>query len=162
MSDVSVIGARGGPIEARGLLHRLKGLGRGEVLVMDADVVCGREHLLSAVEHANRSFANSSNSCKDIAMETMLFASGERQISKAQEKMAPKKGSERFAIVLFDSPTDEVLRLASLERDDSVLDCTPEKAANFGITRRELETIGEDRAADLVLERVAFVEIAKR
>jgi KEOPS complex subunit Cgi121 len=162
MANVSVIGARGGPIDARGLLDRLRGLGRGEVLVMDADMVCGREHLLSAVEHATRSFANSSNSCKDMAMETMLFASGERQISKAQEKMTPKSGSERFAVVLFDAPTDEVLRLASLVRDDSVLDCSSVKATNFGITRCELETAGEDRAADLVLERVAFVEIAKR
>lgn len=156
------MGARGGPIDPKRLLEKLKVHGRGEVLVMDADMVCGREHLLSAVTHAARSFARGSNSCNDMAMETMLFASGERQISKAQRKMAPKENSERLALVLFDSSEEESLRLASLVRDDSVLACTPDKVIAFGITRRELDTAGEGHAADLVLERVAFVEIAKR
>ncbi len=162
MAEVSVIGARCGRAEARSVLERLKDVDGGSVLVLDADVVCGRDHILSAVRHAERSFANSSNSCKDIAMETMLFASGERQISRAKEKMSPKEGSERLALVLFGVPPDAATGRASLTRDDSVLDCTPEKAARFGISHREIETVGEAQAADLVLERVAFVEIAKR
>ena len=162
MTRVTVIGARCGPSDSSEILERLRAMSNGAALVLDADLVCGSEHLLSAVMHAERSFANSSNSCKDIAMETMLFASGERQISKAKEKMSPKKGAEKLAIVLFEAEPDEVIRFASLSRDDSVLECTPEKAVRFGVPLKELETAGEDRASDLVLERVAFVEIAKR
>jgi KEOPS complex subunit Cgi121 len=161
MANVDIIGARAGdgPDE---VLDKMRKLGLGGVLVLDADAVCGRQHMESAVEHARRSFAYGTNSCKGIAMETMLFASGERQISKAQEKMSPKPGTTRLALVLFDASAEEALGAAMLERDDSVLECTASKATAFGITREELDTAGRALAQDLVLERVAFVEIAKR
>ncbi len=162
MSEVYFVGARSAGVVPEKLLQSLRGLSEGEVLAMDADKVCGREHLLSAVEHAIRSFANGTNSCKDMAMETMLFASGERQISKAQEKMSPKAGARRLALVVFDAPVAEVLFRAGLKRDDALLECSRQKALALGIEKKELETVGEERAADLVLERVAFVEIAKR
>ncbi|HVO77373.1 MAG TPA: KEOPS complex subunit Cgi121, partial [Methanomassiliicoccales archaeon] len=121
MGEIVVIGARSDPSGSGRVLESLKGISKGTVLVLDADLVCGREHLLSAVMHAERSFANASNPCKDIAMETMLFASGERQISKAKDKMSPKDGSERLALVLFGANPEEAIGLASLTQDDSVL-----------------------------------------
>ena len=162
MAGYEIVGAKGIDIDPQELVRTLRTIDHGEVLVIDADVVCGREHLQSAVEHAERSINAGTNSCKDMAMETMLFVSGERQISKAQEKMSPKAGSQRFALVLFDANVTDVLELSWLVRDDSVLECTRAKAVSFGISKTELETAGEDKAQDLVLERVVFVEIAKR
>jgi len=162
MVEYQVIGARGRVERPKELLRRLQMVNEGNVLALDADLVCGKEHLESAVAHALRSFSRNSNSCNDIMMETLLFASGERQISKAQEKMGPKPGSERIALVLFGAPPSMVLRLSELERDDSVLECNERKTRSFGITQREIEAVGDDRVQDLVLERVAFVEISKR
>jgi tRNA threonylcarbamoyladenosine modification (KEOPS) complex Cgi121 subunit len=43
-----------------------------------------------------------------------------------------------------------------------VLDASVEKALRFGVERKEIDTLGPDRASDLVLERIAFVDILKR
>jgi KEOPS complex subunit Cgi121 len=134
-----------------------------DVLPLDADVVCGKAHLEAAVIHAKRAMEQGTNASTTISMETMLFASGERQISKAKEKMGVKNGMRHFALVLFDcdDPAD-ILRRLRMIKDDLVLMPSREKAIAFGIESNELETVPEWQAADLVLERVAFVEILKR
>ncbi len=162
MADFEIIGAKGQIADAKELVRRLQSLKEGQVLALNADLVCGREHLESAVHHALRSFHRKSNSCNTIMMETLLFASGERQISKAQQKMSPTAGESRVALVLFGASREETLRASHLERDDSVLACSEMKVRNFGIGDKELEAAGPGMGQDLVLERVAFVEIAKR
>ncbi len=162
MADFEIVGAKGQIADAKELVRRLQSLKEGQVLALNADLVCGREHLESAVHHALRSFQRESNSCNTIMMETLLFASGERQISKAQEKMSPTTGESRVALVLFGASGQEALRASHLERDDAVLACSDKKVRGFGIGEKELEAVGPERAQDLVLERVAFVEIAKR
>jgi KEOPS complex subunit Cgi121 len=162
MADFEIVGARGSIEDPRDLVRRLQSLKQGQVLALNADLVCGIEHLESAVRHALRSFHRGSNSCNTIMMETLLFASGERQISKAQEKMAPQAGDAKVALVLFGASVEDALRATRLERDDSVLDCTMDKVSRFGVGSAEIEAVGAEKAQDLVLERVAFVEIAKR
>ena len=77
--------------------------------------------------------------------------------------MGVKNGMRHFALVLFncDDPAD-ILRRLKMIKDDLVLIPSREKAIAFGIESNELETVPEWQAADLVLERVAFVEILKR
>ena len=162
MADFTVVGARGKIPDPQAFIERLQNMKGGEVLAMDAGMVCGREHVDSAVEHALRSFKRGSNSANNIMMETMLFASGERQISKAQEKMGVKAGTERVALVLFGSEVATVLRICDLERDDTVLQASERKAISYGISRKELDTVPSEKYPDLVLEKVAFVEILKR
>ena len=55
--------------------------------------------------------------------------------------------------------TGEVLDDLKITRDDSVLEPEPEKIRRWGFSEEELEAIGPDRAAELVLERVALLEI---
>jgi len=43
------------------------------------------------VEHALRSMRRGTNSANDVLMETMLFASGERQIAKARGRWAEER-----------------------------------------------------------------------
>lgn len=162
MSDYEIVGAKSLALDPDGLLSRLQSARGGQVLVLDADLVCGREHLETAVEHALRAFQRGTNSSNNIMMETMLFASGERQIAKAQEKMRLRPGSKRVALVLFGAIKEEVLMISDLEEDDSVLACSEEKLRRFGIDSAELRAVPEGRAQDLALERVAFVEILKR
>ena len=162
MSEHQIIGARGRIEDPKQAVERLRLLPAGSVLALDADMICGAEHLQSAVEHALRSFDNLNAACNSIAMECLLYASGERQISKAQEKMGLKRGSERMALVIFGGRIEDALASLDLVRDDSVLDASVEKALRFGISRKEIEALGPGRASDLVLERVAFVDILKR
>ena len=162
MSDYEIVGARGEVHGLSQLLNRLQSVRRGHVLALDAGMICGREHLESAVEHALRAFARGTNSANDIMMETMLYASGERQISKAREKMSVKEGADNVALVLFGASKDDVLKITGLEEDDAVLECSRSKLIRFGIEPGELDAAPSGRTSDLALERVAFVEILKR
>ncbi len=162
MSSVFILGARGEACSASDFMAEVQSL-PCDILPMDADMVCGRTHLMAAVAHATRAMEQGTNASDTVSMETMLFASGERQISKAKEKMGVKNGTRHFALVLFDcSDPADILRRLKLIKDDLVLLSSKEKVVGFGIERKELESLPEWQAADLVLERVAFVEILKR
>jgi KEOPS complex subunit Cgi121 len=144
------------------LLKRASAL-KAEVVLLDADKVCGVDHLLSAVLHARRAFQRGENASNTLSMEVILYASGERQISKAKKKMGLHQGTERVAVVLLSSGgIEETLSDLDLRRDDSLLECTAEKAAAFGVRPSELETMGERFRQELVLEKVAFVDLLKR
>jgi KEOPS complex subunit Cgi121 len=162
MSDYEIVGARGRVHDPSHLLNRLQSARSGQVLALDAGMICGREHLESAVEHAQRAFARGTNSANNIMMETMLYASGERQISKAREKMSVKQGADSVALVLFGASKDDVLKITGLEEDVTVLECSRSKLIRFGIEPSELDAVPLEKTSDLALERVAFVEILKR
>lgn len=162
MLKIDVLGVRGYVQDAKFFISSLRSIDGGEGLALDADMICGKDHLISATMHASRAFERGVNASTSIAMETMLYASGERQISKANKKMGVKVGCERIALVLFDVPDPQrVLRERHLEQDDSVLDASVEKALRFGISHEEMRAVPADRFEDLVLERVAFVGLHK-
>lgn len=148
--------------ESNALLRRASEL-NADIVLMDADKVCGLDHLESAVLHARRAFERGTNASNTLGMEVILYASGEKQISKAKKKMGLHQETDKVAvIVLGKEDVDQVLVDLDLTRDDSLLACSLEKATAFGIDPGELETVGKDMLSDLVLEKVAFVEILKR
>ncbi len=162
MVKIDILGVRGQVQDTKVFISALQSIGGGEGLALDADMICGRDHLISATMHASRAFERGVNASSNLAMETMLYASGERQISKASKKMGLKVGCERIALVLFNVPDPQkVLREHGLERDDSILEASVEKALRFGISHEELRAVPADRFEDLVLERVAFVGLHK-
>jgi len=150
--------------QSNALLKRASML-EADIVLMDADKVCGPDHITSAVIHARRAFEQGTAASNTLGMEVILYASGERQISKAKRKMGLHQETERVAVVLL-SPEDGdmnlLLRQLGLARDDSLLACGPEKGMAFGIDPVELETLGEERLSDLILEKVAFVDLLKR
>ncbi|MDR0522822.1 MAG: hypothetical protein LBG62_00090 [Candidatus Methanoplasma sp.] len=127
----------------------------GEALLLDPDMVCGREHVLSALMHAERAFAAGSNRSKSLLTETVIYAAGDRQINRASERMRPKPGRGDMVAVLFGIP-DPRLGDAGMSRDDSVMDASPAKAARLGV-----EPADGMSCADLVLEHVAMVDLMK-
>jgi len=134
-----------------------------EALCLDADLVCGREHIDSAVMHAERAFNYGTNASDSFAMEVMLYASGERQLSKAMAKMGLKKGPARIAIVSFDGEvTPEMLGKWGLKADPHAISFSVAKAGHFGIGQKEADSVPPEKLQDLVLERVAFVDVNKR
>jgi KEOPS complex subunit Cgi121 len=162
MVKVEIVGARGPVAKPESLIDALRSLDGGEGAVLDADMVCGADHLRSAAMHALRAFGRGDNASSTLAMETLLYASGERQITKAMKKVGLRPGAERVALVLFDvEDVGAVLCALELRRDDAVLEPSLEKARRFGITEQELRAVTHDKYQELVLERVAFVDLSK-
>src|SRR5437867_8774842 len=85
-NELSVIGVGTPLADPKAALGRLQSYARGRggwAQLLDADAVLGRDHLASAFDHARRAFDQGRNSTASIEVEFLLYASGERQISKA-------------------------------------------------------------------------------
>jgi KEOPS complex subunit Cgi121 len=143
------------------------------VQFFDADLVATWQHLYFAVLNALLAFRNERNISKTPAMETMLYASAQRQIQKALQLMGVKRDSANVAVVISGDSADAVEALLSAvskridqEPDETVLDVSSEKALGireaFGVTEKMLETVmdrndGEKALVNLVIERVALL-----
>ncbi|NLN71877.1 MAG: hypothetical protein GX137_03705 [Thermoplasmatales archaeon] len=153
--DFRVIGLTGGrPFSVTA--EHFRSLG-GDAVLFNPDMVCGPAHLLSAAEHAARAFRNGTNRSKTLATEIILYAAGDRQISKAMRKMNPKDPERPVAAVVINM---DDLRLEDIgaERCDGILAAGIGKAKALGIDR-----YGEGIDPEsLALEMVAMLEIEKK
>ena len=130
--------------------------------IIDADMVFGRTHVITSYEHAKRAFDEERNASRSLAMEVLLYMSGERQISTAIEKMGIKDGTREFCIVLLgEADIEGLIQHLGVKKDDSVLEGDISKLRAFGISQREMDTLPEENVFDLVLERVAMVDLMK-
>jgi KEOPS complex subunit Cgi121 len=173
---ITVFGARGYITDIDDFLLKLQSFSKQNnllVQVFDARVVYGTDHLLSAMRHAQRAFHNGTNATNSLPLEILLYAAGERQIHKAIKKIGIKLGKQPIAFVLIDarkkhndettnaSVIGEVLHLFHLTRDDTVLTGNRDTLTRFGITAQEIRTLPEDKYGDLILEKIAMVDIIK-
>ena len=126
----------------------------GDCVLVDPDMVVGRDHLLSAAEHAERAFREGTNRSKTVLTEIILYSAWERQIGKAMTKMKPKEGRNDYVALLIDID-DPRLEEIGMIRDDSLFEATPEKAERLGLIAGSLSF--EDQA----VENVAMVELLK-
>ena len=167
-----IIGAKGKIQDINSFLKKIITLSNGYdmvIQVINADFVYGKDHLFSAVEHTIRSFKNQMNSLNSLSLEMLLYASGERQIQKAIEKIGIKNGNQKIAFIFIkennrkisDDEVEHVLSSLNLKRDDKVLEGDVDTLKRFGITEDELSTIPESKYGDLLLEKVALVDIIK-
>lgn len=127
----------------------------GDVVLMDPDMVVGKDHINSAVMHAARSFYEGTNRSKTLLTEIILYAAWERQISKALAKMKPKEGRNEYVAVLIEIH-DPDLEAIGMTRDDSLMDPTDEKAEKLGLVKGPIPYV------DQALENVAMVELLKQ
>jgi len=145
-------------------LHKLNKISKEKKLTLqalDADKIAGEEHIRFAVEKAINSFRSGTNIANDLSKEIMLYAAGTRQINKAV-KLGIHMGENNIVIVAVGeaqlSGFDEI-------RPEPVLGYKGSKKEalmkTFDITNEELEAVGEEKIPDLVLERVALVDVIK-
>lgn len=126
------------------------------IQIFDPDVVVGKDHLLWAVEKAQKRFEDGENQADSLEIEILLCSSGERQIKKAIEKMGLKDMSEEVAVVTH-CYVDDLLDHMDWERDDNILEPSKEKIKNFGVSDIEIDST--DKHLDLVFEIMATSEI---
>lgn len=144
-----------------------------EIQFFDAKFVATWRHLCFAALNALTAFKNKSNISKSLEMETMLYASAQRQIRKAMELLGIKPNTINIAVLVVGDKIEKVkTTLSTIQKridaqvDGEVLELSKEKIAlirkAFDISDRELETImrkddAENALTDLVIERMALL-----
>lgn len=148
-------------------LQKLKKTGTEKNAVLqalDADRLAGEEHVRFAVEKAIRSFETKRNIANELAKEILLYASGSRQISRAM-KLGIHNGSNNIVLVAVgDNLEASVFNFAEIEQKPVLRYDISKKMLlmdAFGITGEEIEAAGEEKIPDLVIERVALVDVIK-
>lgn len=131
-------------------------------LVLDADKLAGKEHLMFAVEKAIDSFKTGRNIANDLGKEIMLYAAGTRQINRAM-KIGVHNGNNNIVLVVigedvdlsvFDEITPKDVLQYEGSKNRTLMDI-------FNITDEEIKAVGVKKIPELVLERVALVDVLK-
>jgi KEOPS complex subunit Cgi121 len=145
-------------------LHKLKKISFEKNLIiqaLDADKIAGEEHIRFAVEKAINSFRTGTAIANDLSKEILLYAAGTRQINRAV-KLGIHKGENNIVLVAVGeaeiSGFDEIKHEHVLAYNESKKEVLMKM---FGITDKELEAVGEEKMPELVLERVALVDVIK-
>lgn len=135
------------------------------IQAFDADKVASERHLIFAIEKAFAAFSEKRNVAKDLGVEILRYASGERQIERALS-IGVSRSTKRIALAIIrpESAEDiawpdssELSRLIEIDGIGSSfkLDALRE---TFNISDDEIRAADEARIPDLVLERVALVD----
>jgi len=137
-----------------------------KIQVFDADLIFGKNHIVTSINHALRSIKNNKHTTNSIEMEIMLYASGERQLKLAIPKMGIKKNTKNIAFILIsDNIKNDIIKkllnFLSLKRCDSVLSINGKNLKKFGINEKEIKTVSSDNFEKLIIEKVAIVDIIK-
>ena len=147
-------------------LREIKSISGCHVQALDARMVASERHLTFAAEKALLAFSEGRNVAKDLGVEILRYASGQRQIERALS-MGLSDDTERIALVAIckvqEGSRSKEICLSGLLRivEADGLGCSfSEDAirAAFEITDQELSAAGWDRIPDLVLERVALTD----
>lgn len=144
-----------------------------EFQLFDARLVATFDHLFFASLNALTAFKNRENISKSLAMEIMLYASGQRQIRKAMKLIGIKSNTQEIAVLVIGEDDEKVNsafthigNFANAKRDDGVLDLTEDKIEviqrAFKISNEEIEAVmknGDLKEAikKLIIERVALL-----
>jgi KEOPS complex subunit Cgi121 len=137
------------------------------VQALNADKLAGKQHLEFAVKKALRAIENGYNRANDTGIEIMRYASGKRQIGDAFN-LGIHNGTNNIAFVILGSPENISYvseNLNELITTNPVLAYDESKRdlilSEFDITQPELDAVGEHKIPELVLERVALVDVLK-
>ncbi|MGB8779516.1 MAG: KEOPS complex subunit Cgi121 [Candidatus Bathyarchaeia archaeon] len=144
-----------------------------EVQFFDARRVATWQHLFFAALNALTAFKNKENISKTLAMESLLYAAAERQITRAVELVGIAATSSDVAVLIIGKEPrkmESALLMVSKniggQRDEKVLELSKDKVVTirrvFDILEAELRTVMEkndvDKAmTDLVVERMALL-----
>ncbi|KLK88675.1 hypothetical protein SZ63_06720 [Methanoculleus sediminis] len=136
------------------------------IILFDADRLAGRDHVEAALRHACRSWTGGEAIANSLEMEALLYAAGTRQCQVASSFGIHPGENRSFVAVCPPVPgtRDRLAGLVKIVRDEQgEEEIDPEKRALladlFSITPEEVAVAGEDRFRELVLERVALLDV---
>ena len=166
---LKIIGAKGNIVNVDKFLEEINSFSdKHKILIqaLNAEMIYGEKHLVSAYEHAVRAIDEGRNTTNSIAMELLLYASGERQLKLGIPKMGVKKGKSTIAFAFIgkkitEDLISEFLKSLTLLKEDKVLQGDINTLKKFGISDNEIKTVKEDKYQDLILEKIAMVDIIK-
>jgi KEOPS complex subunit Cgi121 len=136
------------------------------LILFDAAKMAGKKHVIASMSHAIRSFADGTCISNSLEMEALLYAAGTRQTNIAMQ-FGVHGGINRSYLcsVPHTARVWTALRPQMTEEDEDWEVFSPEKEARlvklFGITSEEREAAGHVSLQDLVIERVALLEVLK-
>lgn len=149
-----------------------------QVQIFDAKCVASWRHLYFAALNALKAFQDKLNISSSLAVETLLYASGQRQIQKAVDMLGVKLKTWDVAVLIIADSGDEAIE--TLNRvsktvggkfDDGVMEVTAEKYSSlkslFGISDREIEAKMEEKNLEkealtyLIIEQGALLSVIK-
>ncbi|TLZ57950.1 MAG: hypothetical protein E6K12_06555 [Methanobacteriota archaeon] len=160
-----VAGARGTVDDPEGVLKKVNVWSKangGDVLLADARVVLGRDHLETAVRHALRAQSSGTMAARSVSAEALRYLSAQRQVADAIRIAGIHRGTKELAIAVFGrSGIHELLVVFGWSRDDHVLDSEGKSFEAIGITEAEWASLPPNQRADLALEKVALLDTEK-
>jgi len=144
-----------------------------EAQFFDARHVATWQHLYFAALNALKAFKNGENISKSLAIEILLCAAAERQITKAVELVGIRAISSDVAVLIvgkeprkMESTLSMISKSIGGQRDEKVLELSRNKMATiqrvFNIPDAELRTVmgrndAQKALTDLVIERMALL-----
>jgi KEOPS complex subunit Cgi121 len=173
---IEIIGAHGTITNIESFIKQLLSFSEKENLVIqafDATGIYGKDHLISATTHAKRAFKQGTNATNTLALEILLYAAGERQIQKAIKKIGVQKGKQKIIFLLTDTTNhrktkdinkkvlSKLIQIFHLTIDETVLTSDKKTLKRFGISDKELSTVPESEYGQIILEKVALVDVIK-
>ena len=153
-------------------LEKLAAVDREEGTVtqaFNASHIAGVEHLVHAARLAIIANENKTGFANSLAIELICWASAERQIGRAFDKMGVRSGKVSLAIVSVGTSSAQVRGAASkifrdfsADWDNSLMELKKEKFPElqkvFSISRVEIKIAS---IQSIILERVALLALAK-
>lgn len=134
------------------------------IILFNASNMAGMAHVLSALDHAFRAFSSSSAISNSVEMEAFLYASGSRQCQVGIRFGVHAGLNDTYLCICPGSPRalEEMLGLGEF-CDEDWETISSEKMHHlmelFGITQDELRVVGPARFTELIIERVALLEV---
>ncbi|SRR6266568_165146 len=147
-----------------------------QIQLMRADRIAGKEHLMFAARNAERAFRRRYKRAHSLAVELLLYASCQRQITKAIQILGVETHTHEVILAAISDKSvgsvlvDSVSNALQGSRDDQVLEVASSKKFKglmdvYGVTRLELEASKFPREGEnsvlkrLIIERSALLAL---
>lgn len=151
------------------LLSRIQSIAGGtQFQLFNADFISGWEHLYFAAVNALNAFNSGAGISRSLALEILLFASCQDQISSAFSVLGIKPGDRNVAVLVLGTRKDDLSKvLEDISEDlgipdDGIIELTDMKRSilkkTYGISENEIASVQRDDALTwLIIERGALL-----
>lgn len=137
---------------------------RTRIVLFNADVMAGIEHVNSALGHARRSWASGNPISNSFEMEALLYAGGTRQCQEAVTFGIHRGKNHCYLCFCPAYPNaraamGKLVTVVEEEWDTIGEEKMKRLSLIFHITPEECAVVGTQRFSELVLERVALLDV---